>query len=86
MLVLDGHKSYESIEFQDYYKSYNIITLRLPPYSSYLTQLLNVGYFSILKQIYGREIEGFIKAHIYYITKVEFLTAFKAAYPRLITV
>jgi hypothetical protein len=36
--------------------------------------------------MYGREIEGFIKAHIHHITKVEFLTAFKAAYPRLITV
>jgi hypothetical protein len=37
MLVLDRHKSYESVEFQDYYKSYNIITLGLPAYSSYLT-------------------------------------------------
>ncbi len=36
--------------------------------------------------MYGREIEGFIKAYIYYITKVEFLTAFKAAYPQLIIV
>ncbi len=86
MLVLDGHKSYKSIEFQDYYKSHNIIALGLPPYSSYLTQLLDVGCFSILKRMYGREIKGFIKAYIYHITKVEFLTAFKAAYPRLITV
>jgi hypothetical protein len=37
MLVLDGYKSHESIEFQDYCKSYNIIALGLPPYSSYLT-------------------------------------------------
>jgi hypothetical protein len=36
--------------------------------------------------MYGRQIEGFIKAHIHYITKVEFLTAFKTAYPQLITV
>jgi hypothetical protein len=86
MLVLDGHESHESVEFQDYYKAYNIITLGLPAYSSYLTQPLNIRCFSVLKRIYGREIKGFIKAYIHYITKVEFLIAFKAAYPRLITV
>jgi hypothetical protein len=86
MLVLDGYKSHESVEFQDYCKSYNIVTLRLPAHSSYLTQPLDVRCFSVLKRMYGREIEGFIKAHIHHITKVEFLTAFKAAYPRLITV
>lgn len=86
ILVLDGYKSHESIEFQNYCKSYNIIVLRLPPHSFHLTQLLDIGYFSILKQIYGREIEGFIKAYIYYITKVEFLTAFKTTYLRSITV
>ena len=37
MLVLDGYKSHELVEFQDYYKAYNIITLRLPAYSSHLT-------------------------------------------------
>ena len=37
MLVLDRYKSYKSAEFQAYYKVYNIITLRLPPYSSYYT-------------------------------------------------
>jgi hypothetical protein len=73
MLVLDRYKSHESVEFQEYCKSYNIITLGLPPYSSYLTQPLDVRYFSPLKRIYGRQIEGFIKAYINYITKVEFL-------------
>ena len=86
MLVLDGHESHESVEFQDYCKSHNIVTLGLPAHSSHLTQPLDVGCFSVLKRMYGREIEGFIKAHIHYITKVEFLTAFKAAYPRSITV
>ena len=85
MLVLDGHESHESVEFQDYYKSHNIVTLGLPAHSSHLTQPLNVRYFSVLKRIYGREIKGFIKAHIYYITKVEFFLAFYIAYKRLIT-
>jgi hypothetical protein len=86
MLVLDGHESHESIEFQDYCKANNIITLGLPPHSSHLTQPLDVGCFSVLKRMYGRQIEGFMKAHIHHITKVEFLIAFKAAYPQSITV
>jgi len=36
--------------------------------------------------MYSRQIEGFIKAYINYITKVEFFIAFKAAYLLSITV
>jgi hypothetical protein len=85
ILVLDRHKSHESAEFQEYYKVYNIITLRLPPYSSYLTQPLDVGCFSILKQAYGRQIKTFIKAYINYFTKVEFFLVFIIIYKELIT-
>ncbi len=85
MLVLDGHKSHESAEFQEYCKAHNIITLCLPPHSSYLTQPLDVGCFSVLKRAYGRQIETFIKAHINHITKVEFFLAFTAAYKESIT-
>jgi hypothetical protein len=35
--------------------------------------------------MYSRQIEVFMRAYIHYITKVEFLMAFKAAYPQLIT-
>jgi hypothetical protein len=86
MLVLDGHKSHKSIVFQDYYKSHNIITLGLPAYSSYITQPLDVGCFSVLKRKYSHQIEDFIKAHINHITKVKFFIAFKVAYQQLITV
>jgi len=86
MLVLDGHESHESVEFQEYCKSHNIITLGLPPHSSHLTQPLDVGCFAVLKRKYGRQIEGFMKAHINHITKVEFLMAFKQAYQQSITV
>ena len=85
MLVLDRHKSHESAEFQEYYKAHNIITLCLPPYSSYLTQPLDVGCFSVLKRAYGRQIKTFIKAYINHITKVEFFLAFIAAYKESIT-
>jgi hypothetical protein len=85
MLVLDGHESHESAAFQEYCKANNIITLCLPPHSSHLTQPLDVGCFSVLKRMYGRQIETFIKAHINHITKVEFFLAFHAAYKRSIT-
>jgi hypothetical protein len=85
ILVLDGHESHESAEFQEYCKSHNIITLGLPSHSSHLTQPLDVGCFSVLKQAYGRQIEMFIKAHINHITKVEFFLAFTAAYKESMT-
>lgn len=85
MLILDGHESHESAAFQDYCKTNNIIPLCLPPHSSHLTQPLDVGCFSVLKRMYGRQIETFIKARINHITKVEFFLAFHAAYKQSIT-
>ena len=80
MLVLDGHESHRSVDFENYCKDHNIITVSLPPHSSHITQPLDVGFFSPLKRAYSREIELFIKAHINHITKVEFFLAYHAAY------
>jgi hypothetical protein len=85
ILVLDKHENHESAEFQEYYKAYNIITLGLPPYSSYLTQPLDIRCFSILKQAYGRQIEIFIKTYINYIIKIEFFLVFIIVYKESIT-
>lgn len=80
MIVLDGHESHQSAQFDEFCKEKNIITLCLPAHSSHLTQPLDVGCFSVLKRMYGRELETFIKAHINHITKTEFFIAFKAAH------
>lgn len=80
MIVLDGHESHLSAQFEDFCKEKNIITLCLPAHSSHLTQPLDVGCFSVLKRLYGKELEDFIRAHINHITKTEFLLAFKAAH------
>jgi hypothetical protein len=85
MLVLDGHESHYSAEFNAFCKERNIITVCLPPHSSHLTQPLDVGCFSPLKRAYGRQIESFIKSHVNHITKVEFFLAFKAAYDETFT-
>jgi hypothetical protein len=85
MLVLDGHDSHTNAEFEDYCKKNNIITLCLPPHSSHITQPLDVGCYSILKKMYGAEIERFIKARITHITKPEFFLAFEAAFHQTFT-
>ena len=80
MLVLNGHKSHQLVKFKLYCKDYNIIPICLPPHSSYITQLLNIRYFSVLKRAYGDQINLFTRAHINNITKPEFFLAFYKAY------
>ena len=85
MIILDGHKSHLSAEFEEFCKEHNIITVCLPAHSSHLTQPLDVSCFSVLKRSYGRELEAFIKAYIHHITKLEFFIAFKAAHFKTMT-
>jgi hypothetical protein len=85
LLVLDGHESHNSLEFQELCQQNNIYTLRMPPHSSHLLQPLDVGCFSPLKRAYSREIESLIRDHINHVTKLEFLPAVKAAYDRSFT-
>jgi DDE superfamily endonuclease len=80
LLILDGHDSHESLQFQDFCKENNIITLCMPPQSSHLLQPLDVGCFAPLKRAYGRQIEDLSRNYINHITKLEFLPAFKAAF------
>ncbi|KAF1922812.1 CENP-B protein, partial [Didymella exigua CBS 183.55] len=85
LLVLDGHKSHHSLEFQELCKENNIYTLCMPPHSSHLLQPLDIGCFSPLKRAYSCEVESLIRHHINHITKLKFLPAFKAAFTRLFT-
>jgi hypothetical protein len=85
LLVLDGHESHQSLEFQELCKENNIYTLCMPPHSSHLLQPLDVSCFSPLKRAYSREVESLIRHHINHITKLEFLPAFKTAFDRAFT-
>ena len=60
MLIINGHESYISVEFNEYYKVNNIITISMPVYSSHILQLLDVGLYSPLKSAYGHQISLFI--------------------------
>ena len=83
--MLDSHESHVSIDFDVYCNEYDIILLSLPPHSSHITQPLDIGIFSPLKRTYGDEINLFIRAYIYHITKVEFLSAYHTAYNKVMS-
>jgi hypothetical protein len=85
LLVLDGHDSHHSTDFELYCKQNNIITLCMPPHSSHILQPLDVGCFSPLKTAYGKQIEGMMRASITHITKEDFLPAFCMAFQAAIT-
>jgi hypothetical protein len=80
LLILDGHESHHSTEFELYCKQNNIITLCMPAHSSHKLQPLDVGCFGPLKQAYGRLIEELMRAHINHVSKLEFLCAFREAF------
>ena len=79
LLILDGHGSHSMAEFDLFCLERLIITLYMPPHSSHLLQLLDVSCFVVLKRLYGKQIEGFIRAGLNYIDKPDFLTAFLKA-------
>ena len=80
MLILDGHESHHSLEFQDLCKKKNIIALCMPAHASDLLQPLNVGCFSPIKRAYKNKVRYLICYYIHYINKLTFLLAFKIAF------
>jgi len=75
LLILDGHSSHATPEFDQYCAKNKIITLCMPPHTSHLLQPLDVSCFSPLKRAYGREIEELARQGVYHIDKIDFLTA-----------
>ncbi|KAJ3521022.1 hypothetical protein NM208_g13473 [Fusarium decemcellulare] len=85
LLILDGHESHHSIDFERYCEENKIIRLCMPPHSSHLLQPLDVGCFSVLKRAYGREIDHLIRCSITHVSKTEFFPAFHAAHEATMT-
>ena len=85
LLILDGHESHHSTDFELFCKEHKIITLCMPAHSSHILQPLDVGCFGPLKQAYGRQVEDLMRAHQTHITKADFLPAFYAAFQAAIT-
>src|SRR5450432_1634515 len=76
LLILDGHGSHGTPEFDLFAKEHSIITLCMLPHSSHLLQPLDVGCFVVLKRLYGRQIEGLMRNGVNYINKQDFLEAY----------
>ncbi|KAL2019740.1 hypothetical protein VTK56DRAFT_9184 [Thermocarpiscus australiensis] len=76
LLILDGHESHYSVDFEDFCKANDIIPLYLPPHASHFLQSLDVGCFSSLKVWYGKQIERVMWMQITHITKEDFFDAF----------
>ena len=57
LLILDGHGSHTTPEFDSTCLENNIITLCMPPHSSHLCQPLDVSIFAPLKKSYYKYIE-----------------------------
>ncbi|KAG6978126.1 hypothetical protein FocnCong_v021601 [Fusarium oxysporum f. sp. conglutinans] len=85
LLILDGHESHHSADFERYCQDNKIITLCMPAHASHLLQPLDVGCFAVLKKAYGREIEHLIRCSITHISKTEFFPAFYAAFQATFT-
>jgi hypothetical protein len=85
LLILDGHASHHSADFEACCEENNIITLCMPAHSSHLLQPLDVGCFGPLKKAYGREIERLIRCSITHVSKTDFFPAFHSAIQSSIT-
>jgi hypothetical protein len=85
LLILDGHESHHSIDFERYCQENKIITLCMPAHTSHLLQPLDVGCFGPLKKVYGRQIEHLIRCNITHVSKTEFFPAFYAAFQATMT-
>ncbi|EEA24638.1 pogo transposable element, putative [Talaromyces marneffei ATCC 18224] len=73
LLILDGHSSHLTPEFNRACEKSNIITCCLPAYSSHILQPLDVGVFSVLKRLYGTAVENRIRIGLHHVDKIDFL-------------
>jgi hypothetical protein len=79
LLILDGHSSHVTAAFDQYCRSYSIVVLQMPAYSSHLLQPLDVGCFSPLKSIYSGLVQKKVMAGVNHIDKVDFLELYLQA-------
>lgn len=85
LLILDGHGSHATAEFDHFCNENKIICLYLPPHSSHLLQPLDVACFGPLKHAYGQQIQNFMKLGINHIDKDDFLEAYQTVRPGVFT-
>ena len=85
LLILDGHSSHLTAEFDTFCKENAIICLCMPAHASHLLQPLEVGVFGPLKRAYGKLLEGRMKAGHNHIDKEDFLSLYPEAREKVFT-
>jgi hypothetical protein len=73
LLILDGHGSHATPQFDQYCTANRIITLCMPAHTSHLLQPLDVSCFSPIKHFYGQEVLKLIRVGVHHIDKEDFL-------------
>ncbi|CBF88708.1 hypothetical protein AN0826.2 [Aspergillus nidulans FGSC A4] len=79
LLVLDGHGSHLTPEFDQICTDHNIIPLCMPAHSSHLLQPLDIGCFAVLKRSYASLVDQKMRLGISHIDKLDFLAAYPQA-------
>jgi hypothetical protein len=82
LLILNSYESHKSLAFQDLCKESKIITLCMPAHLSHILQLLNVGCFAPLKQVYSKEIRVLALDYIGRIDKKAFIATLREVFKK----
>jgi hypothetical protein len=85
LLILDGHSSHLTADFDEFCKQNAIICLCMPAHASQLLQLLDVGVFGPLKRAYGMLLEKRMVAGNNHIDKEDFLPLYPDARAEVFT-
>ena len=85
LLILDGHGSHATTEFDRFCMEKKIIPLYMPPHSSHILQPLDVSCFSPLKHFYKQKVEDLAQKRINSIKKDDFLYIYPAAHEKALS-
>jgi hypothetical protein len=85
LLILDGHRSHATPDFDQFCTDNKIITLCMPAHTSHLLQPLDVGCFSPLKTLYGHEVAELARQSVYHVDKLDFLWIYKKIRPQALS-
>ena len=79
LLILDGHGSHLTPQFDRICAENDIIPLCMPPHASHLLQPLDVGCFAVVKRAYGRFVSDLARQGYNHIDKYDFLDDYQRA-------
>jgi hypothetical protein len=85
LLILDGHESHHSMDFEAECAKHGIIPLCMPSHSSHRLQPLDLVPFSVLKRVYSQFVERLMRRHQTHVAKEDFLLGFLEAFEAAFT-